>query len=607
MIDELKGGLAALRTLEVLDCYQLGIDLAGPNPEETVPDGYLFKWRYVWALLLSQSYREEGAENLDCDWIDQQIEKIFEVYELGAVFEPGWRRGSLKEFLTRLGFAAQVRETDALAFPEQIHDWAVTRFEPFDSQYFLPVVGLRSAEIFAWLTELIREVEKRLNSVASDLAAILVDVEEVQSALSRGVLDDTGVRERLATLNIRRRLEENRKHAERVHIFLPSEIGRGITQASLSVLIDYLSIVPGKIVEGFTFPHDENPLECATFVLLPEGSFYFLDPGNCYRVVAKRLEREFERRGLIERYLHVRDRRTEEKVRATLRKVFPSADIFHNYYLQRGQFERDIFVREGNSVLLVECKNSKVRPFKGTRSDVLNIQRDFKNSVQYGYRQACEVRSRILSREETTFLTEKGQRYFSVTRSEIKEILVICVTLAPLGPFGTDLSLLLEKAHDQPFPFAVNLYDLETICKYFNEPEKFLGYLRARQTTHGKIHTRDELNLAGYFYKFGNVDLQEGTVLMDDFSHVFDREWYRERGLDVEEPQGTPVISQMRRIGNRIDFEILGETTEKDSFRIDDQVFQAITGKPVVKIKGRERNRPWPCGSGLKYKNCHGR
>ena len=55
---------------------------------------------------------------------------------------------------------------------------------------------------------------------------------------------------------------------------------------------------------------------------------------------------------------------------------------------RKGSQEKDLFVQEGNTVILIECKNTRIRSFKGTGVDLLNFQRDFKHSVQFGYDQA---------------------------------------------------------------------------------------------------------------------------------------------------------------------------------------------------------------------------
>jgi hypothetical protein len=138
-----------------------------------------------------------------------------------------------------------------------------------------------------------------------------------------------------------------------------------------------------------------------------------------------------------------------------------------------------------------------------------------------------------------------------VPRAQVERIFIVCVTPTTRGPFGTNLSYGLKKESDEPFPLSLSLFDFQTICKHF-DAGTFIEYLKARELLHGHATTGDELNFAGYFLKFGHLNLQEGEFLTDDFSSIFDRKWYRERGVEVEEPPDKPVSTSMRRRGNRL-------------------------------------------------------
>jgi hypothetical protein len=94
----------------------------------------------------------------------------------------------------------------------------------------------------------------------------------------------------------------------------------------------------------------------------------------------------------------------------------------------------------------------------------------------------------------------------------------------PTGPFGTDLSYQLRKTDDEPFPLALRLFDLDTICKHLNSAERFIAYLAAREGVHGRIRTGDELNFAGYFVKFGNLDIEAGDTGPHDRSEFVSKD-----------------------------------------------------------------------------------
>jgi SEC-C motif-containing protein len=605
LIGELRAKLRLLPTLAVLDRYQFRIDAARPD-KKNVPDGFLIKWRYLFALLLSNPFvAKAGDVELELKEIDQLVEKIFQTYEAGALYEPGRVRGSEKEFLARLGLAIKVREPDTLAFPEQIQKWASERLEPFNDSYFLPNFGLSFPEIMTWLRALIETSQARLDAWVEDFTSIMADIKPIQEELRRGYLDDEGARNRAQELRVYERLENNAHQSDRAHIFTADELQSDISRPALEALVRQFGMRPGDVPPEFAFPHDENPLEYKLFIGLPDSKLYFLDPANAYRIVAKTFERALLADGhLRKRYLKNRDRATERWVADRLRTVFPSSEIYRNYFVQKGSYEKDILIRHGNTILIIECKNSKIRPFKGKGTDLLNFEEDFRNSVQYAYGQGLDVKSRILRAEETIFVDEKGKFKFSIKRDEVKKFFIVCVTIPQRGPFGTDLSFELKKPNEEPFPLALNLFDLDSICKHTCDAEQFVGYLRAREPLHGRVSTGDELNYAGYFLKHGNLNFQDGTFVADDFSGMFDRAWYKEKGIDVEEPKNPPVMTTVTRQGNRVRFE--HTTGRNEVVKVPPEWVERATGKPVIRMKGSERNMPCPCGSGRKLKYCHG-
>ncbi len=605
LVAELREKLALLPTLAVLNYYQLRID-AVQTDKSGVPDGFIIKWRYLWALLLSKAYLETNDHvDPDLGLLDELIEKIFETYAVGAVQEPGRVRGSEKEFLTRLGLGLRVREPDVIAFPEQIQKWASARLQTFDDSYFLPSFGLRFEEILVWIGTLIEKTESRLNACVQDLASVYTDAKPIHAEFVSGHLTIADAQDRMLKLQIGERLDKNARTGESVHIFSSEDLECSIPKSSLQALVKKFGIRPGEIGFEYVFPHDENPLEYKTLVVLPDGNFYLLDPANAYRIATKTFEREIMADNrLRDRYLKKRDHETERWLTENVKKVFPSAAIYPNYYLEKGGFEKDLFVRDGDAVILIECKNCRVRPFRGSGDDLLKFEEDFRNSVQYGYEQALEVKRRILASEKVTFFDKRGNPCFSVGRNDVKRFYIVCVTVTPRGPFGTDLSYELKKPQGEPFPLALNLLDFDTICKHLGRPEQFVAYLKARESLHGRVRTGDELNFAGYFLKYGNLDFEDHTQVTDDFSGIFDRKWFKEKGVEVEEPSNPPVRTSITRSGNRVLFE--HSTGRKEVIKVPPHLVERASGRPVIRMQGSNRNRPCPCGSGRKLKHCHG-
>jgi hypothetical protein len=603
LVTELRENIGRVPTLALLEHYQFRIHTAKPD-KSNIPDGVFAKWRYVWALRLSAP-KSEGTRDFEKEFpgIDELVEKIFDTYGLGAVHEPGRNPASETEFLARLGFAIKVRELDGLAFPEQLQKWALARLSPFDTSYFLPRFGIPFADIVAWLTRLLNTTQRRLTDWVDDLTAIAREIKSAGAMGPGGKLNASAIQDKALAHRLQERLEANAKQGDAIHTLSIGSLFPESPPLALQEIIKQLGIKPGEIGSAFAFPHQDNPLAYKTFVLLPDGSVFFLDPANAYRNMARSFEKEIlGHDALRSRYLKNRDRATERWTAECMGKMFPGAEIYPNYFLKKGMGEKDIFVRYRGRVFLIECKNSRIRPGAGKAVDPLNFASDFEASVQFAFDQALEVKQRAVAESQLTFLDEKGRPYFSIKRGEIDRIHIMCVTVPVRGPLGTDLSFYLGKPPDEPFPLVLNLFDLDTISGQF-DADKFISYIEARERLHGNVSTGDELNYAGYFLKYGNLEFEKGTLVSDDFSGIFDRVWYRGRGIEVEEPSNSPVLTHIARQGDRIRIEDTAGNTR--TLNAPPWVHRT-TRTPPTRMKGSERNKLCPCGSGKKLKHCHG-
>lgn len=603
LVVELRDELRQYPTFLVLNHYLLKTHFARIDKRE-MPDGYWVKWRYLWAILLSLPWKtEEAADSKEPDYdkIDKLIEEIFDVYRTGAIYDPGISPGSEPEFLARLGLATKVREPDVLAFPEQIKSWALTRFESFDTVFFLPSFGVRFAEIIAWIDALIKIVEARAGDAVDEGLVIRRDVKRLRDHFVYSPLALESIRTEGRNIQLEERMIANEDRFQRLYVFSREELGRGITPLSKE-LSDLLAISPGQVLSDLTYPHEENPLEFKTLIALPDTSLLFLDPANAYRIVAKIMERQImQTDALRERYLKKRDKLTESFVADRLKGIFAPTNIYQNYFVEKGSHEKDILVAHGETVVLFECKNSRVRGFAGGGDDLIKYENDFDKSVQYAYEQALEVKQRIQGNEQTVFYDEKGQELFTLNRSQVKRIFIVCITITPRGMFGTDLSCQLSKAESEPFPVSINLFDFETITQYLKTPDQFIGYLAEREAMHGRVKTGDELNFAGYFLKYGHLNIAEGVYLDDSFSAIFDRKWYAEKGIHLEEPNNEPVLTSMVRKGDKVTIE--GPDGRKE-ITIPRPVMEFVAQSRGTPMTGADRNKPCACGSGKKAKKC---
>ena len=200
----------------------------------------------------------------------------------------------------------------------------------------------------------------------------------MQAAFLDGSLDVANLQKKSEELKIEERMRRNAEQIERAHLFSEEELRCGIAQASIGALTALLSIRHGEVPAGFTFPTKIIPSNSRRSWLCPPGPAGFLTPRVRIELSGRRLSESFCRGDSIrDRYLKSRDKSTERWVTERIRKLFPGSDVYPNYYIEKGSHEKDIFVRFGDTIILFECKNSRIRHFKGAGDDLLKFEEDF--------------------------------------------------------------------------------------------------------------------------------------------------------------------------------------------------------------------------------------
>ena len=604
-IAELKDKLRSCSTAALILEYQLRMSLTRPEKKESFPDGFAAKWKYVTALALTQGLDKslsQCAAELPKDvgiWIDRQLEQLYDSYSSTVVFTSE----NIRELLTRMTFAASIREARLQGFPEQIKDWALERFRAIDEVYFVPNFGVSSAAFFGWIDKIADVVDDRFNAAGNEMKSIMDEMERLRTlSIERG-LSLEQIRAQPSAIRLGQRLDANKTAIASLFTFSESEL-LNLAPASLKREVLNILSLPLPLSSPF-FPHDANPLDTAPFVRSPSASFELMWPTSMLHSSITALELDVAKWPPIQtRFLKARDVLLERRVKKGIAGVLPGCEIFSNYCLEPGTSEKDLWVRFGRTLLLIECKNTRLRMPDGRPGDVELVSDDFTRSIQLAFDQALAVKELIALGKPCQFYKLNGQKYFSLEPNSIDEMFIICITVNLGTSLVIDLSHFLTKPPSEPYPIAWNLHDFETICKYLGSPEKLFPYLRGRQSLHGRVIAGDELDFAGYYFKVGNLDFGKARVLQGGFSKVFDRAWYREKGVEYAEPQGPPVLSSMRRVGNRITMAVEGERPHQESFRIEPKTLEMITKSPTREIKGRERNLPCRCGSGIKAKNC---
>lgn len=251
-----------------------------------------------------------------------------------------------------------------------------------------------------------------------------------------------------------------------------------------------------------------------------------------------------------EKYYKNRDAQAEDKALKIFKRLFKEKATYYTSVFEndKSQNEHDLLIKQDNTIFIVEVKASKVKePFRDPDKAYKRIKRDFKSDggIQKGYDQALNLKNLILNNDETILYDSKGKELVKLERDRIEKIFLIVITAEDLGILSTNLSYLLEKPLEESYPWACNLYDLETaldgiIYKQGSE-DTFIQYLEERQEYHEYIVATDELEILGFFLKKGSLRSlfynKDGMIMFDpESSSIFDEIYFEKRGITKKRP-----------------------------------------------------------------------
>ena len=364
------------------------------------------------------------------------------------------------------------------------------------------------------------------------------------------------------------------------------------------------TIKRGDHQSSFTYLDDENDFNNKPFIEIDTNTAVLPLLGNClYTSILYCMEGSLKHN---DKYLRFRGKSLESEVEESFRKLFKDAASYYTgvYETDDNHNEHDLIILWESTLLVIEIKAKPPRePFRDQERAYIRIKRAFKgdSGIQKAYEQADRIRKRLSSAEKIALYDKKGDMVVSLNSDDIENVYCICVTRDDYGSLAADLSLLLEKAESDPYPWAVNVFDLENIIDawdYFNwGPERLCEYLSDRSQLHGKITPGDELEVVGSFIRHGSLkSLLEtpanANILLDPtYSDVFDEIYWAKRG------KGPPVVYAPTEPN-------IGDIKEEFSKFMSERKESSVQQPYIAKSNKIGPNKPCPCGSGLKYKKC---
>ncbi len=314
---------------------------------------------------------------------------------------------------------------------------------------------------------------------------------------------------------------------------------------------------------ALTYPTEESIIDTKPLVLVDDDGALCASVNDLFTAILKVGERLLSSGETRETFFAVRDAGLEQQVEAVIARILDkSARILLNLYeTPDAQYEHDLIAISGTAVFFVESKaRPPIEPFRDPERAFQPLKHAFGSDrgIQGAFEQGARLRRRLDAGEDVELFDKKGNGVVVLRASDLKERLCICATRDDFGALATDLKLLLDKRAEEPFPWAVNILDLQQIAKAWQYlgwgTKEFVEYLTLRSKLHGKVLEFDELEFVGFHIRHGQLSellAADADVIMlePSYSQFFDE-------LHAHQQYGGPAPARERKPAIISDLEV---------------------------------------------------
>jgi len=432
-----------------------------------------------------------------------------------------------------------------IASVEQLRDRIQRYLVPLDDE-IEELTGLRAStvlEVADWIVEQLQKGADELGNLQPVLQTeYKARLELLQKAEDEG-WDLERLRDEFLSGKWASASEQIMSTIDNLMKFDPSDLeGRFGTQVAES----YLALFKSRRgeIEELKYPTELNPAERKPFFELPDGRLICPFANMLYIAANEVLEDILRSSEHNQAFLRHRDRTLETHVANEFARLFSEASLFleNVYETPERAYEHDLVILWKSILLVVEAKASPpIEPFRDPEKAFVRIRDSFRSNtgIQKGFSQALRLQRKLEGGTPLELFDSHGREVASITTADVTETHLVCITRDDFGVLAADLSFLLEKELDDPFPWAANILDLAYLIdtwQYFRwGPEELLCYLRDRRRLHGLVISSDELEMAGFFVEHGGLEhlLQRGAdriLLSIRYSDVLDKVYATAKG-----------------------------------------------------------------------------
>lgn len=240
--------------------------------------------------------------------------------------------------------------------------------------------------------------------------------------------------------------------------------------------------------------------------------FYWMTSDDSYRDAAG------EHRGRV----------AEEICNGFLSKVFGANRTFRSVKIRtrRGDDATDIDVLcvLGSKALCVQIKSKRLTLLAQKGNDEA-LSECFKGAIQDAYNQGILARKRILAKDAAYFDAIGNEIVLS---EKIDDVYVAVITAEEYPSLAHQTRVLLHREAGAPFPIVINVFDLELLCHYLQDPYDFLYYVRQRIALMDYCIANEESIFLGYhlIHKLWKVPGRDREAIDDSFGQLIVRNYY---------------------------------------------------------------------------------
>ncbi len=290
-----------------------------------------------------------------------------------------------------------------------------------------------------------------------------------------------------------------------------ADLDRAVGTAVVNRMLVLLGTRRGLEANAYKYATDPSPAVQYPLLVLDEDTLFCVFHALFYYAAELHFDPVLSRGEVAHRFFETRDTWVEERVANALASFFGDGGCVWQGVCETSdaQFEHDVLAQVGGTWLVAEVKAAPVRcSFFDPDRAFVRIRDDFRSDrgIQKAYEQGERLRQILLTSNQFRFFRTDGSVVIDQP-GPAKEVFVICITGEFWGNVAIDLSLLLEKSEDAPYPWAVCIDDLEAFLRGLKargrSPDHLLKFLRQRSKLHGRSFNEDELNTGGYFIEHG--------------------------------------------------------------------------------------------------------